>query len=269
MELAMTVSSIIPVAPDLIKRTTDASGAKYAASIKSLISGDSSTSSVAVDTVSAGISSAITVQTQISTLRAASLNVAQSSSLVEVASNGARQVGNILVRLEQLATRASAGDLSQASRSSIDVEIQSLKTEINRIATAAKFGGAPVLDGSVTPASVGVDGGSNIADISADALFGNDPLAVDSPEAAKKTLETIQGAKKTLDDAIKNITDISSALEVGASTLESAIQNIDASRSTLSENDLLGGSQKDAKPIILSLSAQTNRLPTNILQLLS
>ncbi len=265
----MTVSSIISVAPDLIRRTTDVGGAKYAASIKSLISGDSGTGNTAIDPVSAGISSAISVQTQISTLRAASFSVAQSSSLVEVAYNGAKQLGNILVRLDQLANRATSGDVSQAMRLNFDTEIQLLKKEINRIATAAKFVGKPVLDGSVTPASIGVEGASNIADLSADALFGDSTLSAASSEAAKKTLEVIQGAKKILDAALKNVSDIGSALELGASTLESAIQNIDASRSTLSENDLLVGNKEEAKPIILSLSAQTNRLPANILQLLS
>lgn len=266
----MTVSTVASVASGVIQRTLTNKN-NYADSIKSLLTASGATGS-RTDTPS--LSTAISLQTQVSGLRSASLGIAQSSSLVEVASNGAGQVSRVLGRLQELTTRASASNLSDAARAGLDVEFQALKAEINRIANSTQFGGRLLLNGNVSAESLGIEGGEGLPDLTTDALFGKGGLSISTSEAAGRALEKVKAAQTVTTDALANIGGIAGALELGASTIESAIQNQDASRSTLSEADLLQAATQNAQAQVenesaLSLLAQTNHLPGNILQLLA
>lgn len=264
----MTVSTIASVASGAIER---ASGKNtYAASITSLLKVSGASSSASSDTAS--FSTAISLQTQVSGLRAASLNIAQSASVAEVASVGVGKIDRVLGRLQELAVRAS-GDVNESTRSALDVEFQALKAEISRITNSANFGGRNVLDGSVSTESLGLEGGEGIPSISAASLFEGADLSLTNTKSAADAVDTLKNALQKVGEVSKNLGSISEALELGAVTVETAIQNQEAARSNLTEADLITASTQTASQQVesastLSLLAQTNRLPGNVLQLL-
>lgn len=264
----MTVSTIASVVSGAIERTSGKN--TYAASISSLLKVSGASGGSAVDTSS--FSTAISLQTQVSGLRAASLNIAQSASVAEVASIGVGKIDRVLGRLQELAVRAS-GEVSDSARAGLDVEFQALKAEINRISNSTSFGGQNVLDGSLSSESLGLEGGEGVPELSANTLFGGEQLSLATAGSASDAVDALKGALQKIGDVSKNLGDITEALELGAVTVETAIQNQEAARSSLTEADLVTASTQTASQQVenastLSLLAQTNRLPGNVLQLL-
>lgn len=264
----MTVSTIASVASGAIQR---ASGKNtYAASISSLLKAGGASSATSTDTTS--FSAAISLQTQVSGLRAASLNIAQSASVAEVASLGVGKIDRVLGRLQELAVRAG-GDVSESTRSALDVEFQALKAEIGRIANSTGFAGRNVLDGSVTTESLGLEGGEGVPALNASTLFEGKDISLATAKNAAEAVDALKGAIQKIGDVSKNLSDITEALELGAVTVETAVQNQEAARSSFTEADLIVASTQTASQQVenasaLSLLAQTNRLPGNVLQLL-
>ncbi len=266
----MTVSTIASVASGAIQRAVGNNGKTYTSSIKSLLAATGATS----NRNDVALTTAISMQTQVSGLRAASLSLAQNSSMVEVASAGVGQINRALGRLQELAERASGGDLSEGARDGLKIEFQSLLSQITRIANTSQFGNKPLLDGSVTGEALGLEGTDGIPNLTSDAIFSEGELSISSSESAQRALEKIADAQNFVTQVAVNIGNMGEALEYGSSTVQSALQNQEAARSVLSEGDFTQAATQSAQVQVqneasLSLLAQTNRLPGNILQLIA
>lgn len=96
----------------------------------------------------AALSVATSLQTETSSLRAASTNISQASSFLQVADGGLSNIGGLLDRAASLATQAQNGSLSDTARNALDSEFQSLTAEIDRISQSTSFNGNNLLDGS-------------------------------------------------------------------------------------------------------------------------
>ncbi len=97
----------------------------------------------------AALSVATSLQTEVSSLRAASNNIAQASSFLQVAEGGLSNIGGMLERAASLATQAMNGSLSDGARAGLNSEFQGLMAEIDRIAGSTSFNGNNLLDGSL------------------------------------------------------------------------------------------------------------------------
>jgi len=267
----MTVTTVTSVAAGAVQRSLSTSKSNITQSVKSLLS-----SSAPATTGTANMSAALSLQSQVAGLRAASLNIAQTSSMVSTAQNGASTISRILGRLQDLATRAS-GVVDAQTRRGLDAEFQSLRNEINRTVATINFNGRLLLDGSVTAEDLGLetdDPNAGLPDLSASALLGADSLSIATPEETARALEAIQAAQTQVSSAEADIGAFAGALEMGLATIESAINNQDAARSELSDADLIAASSQSAQAQVqnsaaLSLLAQTNRMPANIAALLA
>ncbi|MBA4274370.1 MAG: hypothetical protein C0436_01820 [Alphaproteobacteria bacterium] len=267
----MTVSTVASVASGAIQRAIGNNNNRYSASIKSLLA--TSGAAGGRNDISA-LSTAVSLQTQVTGLRAASINIAQNVSQVEIAAGGAGQISRALTRLQEIATRASSNDVDGAGRAGLNEEFKAILSQVSTIARSTQFAGRAVLDGSVSAESLGLEGGIGLPDLTSDALFGQTELTVATGESAQRALEALRLAQETLTAASTSIGGIAEALEIGAGAVDSAIQNQEAARSTLSEDDFAAAASQNAQAQVqneasLSLLAQTNRLPANILQLLS
>ncbi|MFQ5713263.1 MAG: flagellin [Candidatus Scalinduaceae bacterium] len=96
----------------------------------------------------AGLSVSMRFRSQINSLRQASRNATAGNSLLQVAEGGAEQIGNILLRMKELATQASSANTTTSDRANISNEVNTLEQEIDRIAATTKFGNTVLLDGS-------------------------------------------------------------------------------------------------------------------------
>ena len=104
----------------------------------------------------AGLSISQAFRADIASYQAASQNVAEANSLLQVAEGGMDQIGNMLTRLKQLATQAASANAG-ANLDKINAEGNKLLDEIDRISQVTEYAGAKLLNGSF---GVGVSAGT-------------------------------------------------------------------------------------------------------------
>ncbi len=101
----------------------------------------------------AALSAGTLLRTTVSTLRAAQVNTALGSSLLQVADGGLSQINEILQRQKYLATQATSGSLSSTERALLNQEFQGLVSEIDRLASNTKFNQVSLLSGALSGAT--------------------------------------------------------------------------------------------------------------------
>ena len=82
------------------------------------------------------------------TLRQSARNINDGISLVNIAEGGLKEQSEILIRLREITTLAS-GTLRQNERDTLQLEIDELRSEFNRISEATKFNGIKILGGTL------------------------------------------------------------------------------------------------------------------------
>lgn len=265
----MTVSTIASIAAG-IGRTLGNQNTKVATSVKSLVSG----SKASVDVSSLSVAS--TLQSQISSLRSATQNVAQASALVRVAQGGVSEISRAFARLQELSARASGAN-SANERAALDIEFQSLRSTINRIASSTSFGSQKLLDGSLTSDSLQItaegEDGFAIADLSADALIGDDASLL-TADGAQQAFDKIRAAQTVVTEQQATLGALDEGLDFAFASIDTAAQNQEAARAVLSDADFAEVASESVQAKVQAqatsaLLAQTSRLPNNVLALLT
>ena len=97
----------------------------------------------------AGLAISEKMRAQITGLEAAQKNVKDGISLVNTAEGAMQEIQDMLNRMVYLATQSANGTYdNEVDRLNLQKEVDSLKTEIDRIADSANFNGIKLLDGS-------------------------------------------------------------------------------------------------------------------------
>ncbi len=102
----------------------------------------------------AGLAVSEKMRKQINGLSQAEDNTKNGISLVQTAEGGLNETSSILQRMNTLAVEASNGTYKDADRKNLQMEVNSLKTEIDRISTSTKFNEISLLDGSLSSATM-------------------------------------------------------------------------------------------------------------------
>lgn len=123
------------------------SGRGFRNSLNALSSGNRL---VQASTDVASMSVATGMQSQITGLRRAAMNVSQASSFLEVADSGLRQASAITDRMAALAVQSNSGALSDAARRGLNTEFQNLRQELDRLSGNTNFNGVNLLDGTLS-----------------------------------------------------------------------------------------------------------------------
>ena len=98
----------------------------------------------------AGLAISEKVRAQITGLDAAQKNVKDGISLVKTAEGAMQEVHDMLNRMKYPVTRSANGTYdNEVARANLRKEVDSLKSEINRIADSANFNGQNLIDGSL------------------------------------------------------------------------------------------------------------------------
>lgn len=268
----MTVS-VIPSFAAGFSRALTSQNIRVAESLRAVADAPSSPTPVAIDTGGMLFADLDPQNTQ-APLRRVAQNLAQSVTLADVVTGGVEQIAKSLDHLEQLSVQASSGAVSDADREAIDTEFQATRRSIDAVVKNTKFAGNPVLDGSLKPeprsdrpASVAVEA------LTERALFGDAELQVRGIERAVAAQTAVAEAKTYVARQLDAIRTASDNLQFATATVESAIQNKDAARSTLDEADFALLPQESASArlraaVTDALLAQTNRLSPSALTLL-
>lgn len=277
-----TLSGLLPTAR--IQQNSERTADRIQAAVASLVTGTKANQ--ASDDI-ASVALATQLQSDNSTLRSAIGNLAQASSLLEVAAGGIDQSAQILQRLQQLATQANSGTLSESARAGLNEEFQQLTAELDRLSTSTQFGGNSLLDGSLTGENaLTIDGilvaentgeeslsALTIGSLSSSSLFGGVSLDLLSQGNAADALNVVGNALNQVVSARANVGSFAQSVNFVSANLESAIFNQEAARSSLTDTDFAGASTDLAQLLLKSdintaLTAQGNRLAPTLLQLI-
>lgn len=111
----------------------------------------------------AGMAISSRMTSQISGLNQAARNANDGVSLAQTAEGSLNAISDNLQRIRELAVQSRNATNSASDRASMDAEAQSLKDEIDRVATTTSFNGVKLLDGSFTDQAFQV--GANVGEI--------------------------------------------------------------------------------------------------------
>ena len=232
----------------------------------------------------AGLALSEKMRTQIRGLNMASKNVSDMTSFVQTADGYMQETTDVLQRIRELAVQSSNGIYSDEDRLQIQVEVSSLVSEIDRIASSAQFNGMNILtgrfaeNGNVFHIGVNTDQtiSVKIGNVSSEALGltaqGN-RISVADQESANLTIATIDEALKAV---LKNRADVGATMnraEMAKKGIDIAAENLQAADSRIRDTDMAQAMTEYTRDAILqqagtAMLAQANNSSQNVLALL-
>ena len=224
------------------------------------------------------------------TLRQASKNLNDGISLINVAESGLNEQSGILIRLRGILTIAG-GAIGQNERDTLQLEINTLRDEFNRIANSTEFNGQKLLDGSLAVSiatdqhvviTVGLDSSaSSQIDINsavnlsstASAALGLDAVSATSFDDAADSLSIVEAALDTISGFRASIGATQNRFTRALNTLNVSIENLTAAFSVIKDADIAEELDDLTKQQLLVQSSsamvgQANLVPEGVLLLL-
>ena len=224
------------------------------------------------------------------TLRQASKNLNDGISLINVAESGLNEQSGILIRLRGILTIAG-GAIGQNERDTLQLEINTLRDEFNRIANSTEFNSQKLLDGSLAVSiatdqhvviTVGLDSSaSSQIDINsavnlsstATAALGLDAVSATSFDDAADSLSIVEAALDTISGFRASIGATQNRFTRALNTLNVSIENLTAAFSVIKDADIAEELDDFTKQQLLVQSSsamvgQANLVPEGVLLLL-
>lgn len=96
----------------------------------------------------AGLAVSEKMRAQITMNQAAQFNAKTASNAVNIAEGAMQSINDMLVRATDLASQSANGTYGDVERGAMQLEMDALTSEINRIAQSTNYNGIPLLDGS-------------------------------------------------------------------------------------------------------------------------
>lgn len=177
----------------------------------------------------AGLAISEKMRAQITGLQAATKNVKDGVSLVKTAEGALQEVHDMLNRMDSLATQSANGTYdNEVDRLNLQKEVDSLRSEIDRIADSSNFNGKALLDGSLDSSATTTFSGAAATDKAAVdvTIKGQDKVSIggtDQPLTFKLEVGAADGAKVGTDGAV-TIT-VKKASSYSADTIQNLIKN--------------------------------------------
>ncbi|RJO75436.1 MAG: flagellin [Myxococcales bacterium] len=141
----------------------------------------------------AGLASSMRFRAEVSSLRVASRNASEATSLLQVAEGAMGEIDLILNRMKELATQAASGNAG-SDRTAIDAESQALVGEIDRIVGFTKYNGTKLLDGNFGSVAL-----SSTAPVDFTAANGVEHIDVSNAAAASSfTVSAVSASANTI-----------------------------------------------------------------------
>lgn len=217
----------------------------------------------------AGLAISENLKAQIRSARQANRNANDGISMVQTAEGGLNEIGNIIIRLRELGIQASSDTVGDTERGFINVEVQQLKEELQRIASVTTWGDTKLIDGS-TPIfdfqvglynnaeedRISFDSSVNVATLDALGLAGLDYA---SKEGAQEALQSLDSAQTNVNGMRANLGALQNRLTSTVNNLLVAEENMSASNSRIRDTDVAAASAELTRNNIL-LQASTAAL---------
>ena len=202
-------------------------------------------------------------------------------SFVQTAEGATTTAGDLTKRMREIAVQGSSSTLTSAQRTDLQSELESIITEVERLADNTSFNDINLTDGSTASMSVqvGVDGGSNNqVSITFGSLktatLGIDTLSVATTTAASAAITRVDTALDSINSYNSNYGATQNRFDSNISNLETYNANLTSSYSNIVDADYAYESAQYTKyqtlqQAALSVMAQSNISRQNILTLLN
>lgn len=186
----------------------------------------------------AGLAISEKFKAEIRSTRQATRNSQDAISLVQVAEGGLNEVGNMLIRMRELSIQASSDTIGDKERGFIDKEVQSLKSEMDRIAQTTQWNGVSLLkgdNGKELEFQVGVGSSEDKDRIKFDTQKFNISIAeLGMEDVNTVNRESSQANLDKLDKAISDVSGHRATFGAMQNRLQSTINNLMVSDENLS-----------------------------------
>lgn len=262
------------------QRTLTTSQREIGKSMAQLSSGSRITKA-ADDAAGLGISE--NLKSQIRSYSQASRNANDGISMVQVAEGGLSEISNNLTRMRELGIQAASDTLSDKERKYLDVEVQQLKSEMQRIAKTTRFGTQSLLDGTGNKfeVQVGINNDEfedRIAFDSSVLTATTDDLGISgvdysTKDGAHEALKLVDDAQSKVSGFRANIGAIQNRFQSTIENLSVQHENLSAANSRIRDTDIAASSAEMARNNVLlnastSTLAQANMQPQLALKLI-
>ncbi len=230
----------------------------------------------------AGLAIATSMTAQIRGMNQSVRNANDGISLAQTAEGAVDEVGNMLLRIRELAVQSSSGTYQDATdRAYMQTEVDQLTAQIDQVVTNTKFNGVTLFDAST--ATVTIQTGANAADTVDLNMADLTALTASGGAAGSYDVSTATAANgilATLDTEIESLSSARATLGAGQNRLESVVNNLtdnvtnlSEARSRIEDADYSSETTALAKAQILSqastaMIAQANQSQQNVLSLL-
>lgn len=231
----------------------------------------------------AGLSISEKMRNQIRGLNKASDNAQDGISLVQTAEGALNEVHSMLQRMSELSVQAANGTNDTTDRSSINDEIQQLKTEIQRVGNTTQFNKMNILDGTFSNGAnkllqVGANANQTIQ-IDIDALqsvVGSSlkaDLKTGTATNAQSAIGVVQNSIEKLSKLRSKLGAVQNRLEHTVANLDNISENTQSAESRIRDTDMAEEMVQYSKNNILqqagqSMLAQANQANQGVLSLL-
>jgi flagellin len=202
----------------------------------------------------AGLAISEKMRAQITGLEGAQKNAKDGISLVQTAEGALTEVHSMLNRMYSLAEQSANGTYDNSvDRKQLQKEVDSLRTEIDRVADSANFNGIKLLDGSLA----GAGSSTSTAAVSADSISGVDTHIVKAVKDVRATDTAIAVENSWVDgDKI--------TLDVGLSDGRSLNFTLTAKADSDNNIELIGDDGTSYASIANNSGALPDRAATNV-----
>ena len=236
-----------------------------------------------------GLAVSTKMKSMIKGLNQASRNIADGSSMLNVASGYLQETTDILQRIRELAVQSSNGIFSADQRSMIQIEVSQLVSEIDRIASSATFNGLQLFTGKFATGNeaitlhIGSQADQQISfNLEAataeafglkDAQGSGESLSISSPDEANMAIATVDEALLRVSRQQSLIGANQNRMEVAKQGIDIASENMAAANSRIENADMAEKLVEFSKNQVLSQSSlamisQANLQSQNVLALL-
>ena len=236
-----------------------------------------------------GLAVSTKMKSMIRGLNQASRNVADGSSMLNVASGYLQETTDILQRIRELAVQSSNGIYSDDQRSMIQIEVSQLVSEVDRIASSATFNGLQLFTGRFATGNeaitlhIGSQADQQISfnlEAATAEAFGlknvqgsGESLSISSPDEANMAIATVDEALLRVSKQQALIGANQNRMEIAKQGIDIASENMSAANSRIEDADMAEEMVEYTKNSILSQAAtamlgQANSRSQTVLQLL-
>ena len=226
----------------------------------------------------AGLAISEKMRSQIRGLNQASTNAQDGVSLVQIAEGALNETHDILQRMNELSTQAANDTNTSTDRAAIQLEMDALVSEINRIQSTTQFNTMNLLDGSFSGKNLQVGSLSGqkidiaISNMNASSL-GVSSLSVSSFSAAGTSMSATQTAINTVSTQRAALGALQNRLEHTIKNLDTTAENTSAAESRIRDTDMAEEMVTYSNTSILaqagqSMLAQANQANQGVLTLL-